>query len=186
MRYLNTKNIIAAGVLLSCMSSIAWGAIIPDRTRIIMNESDKGEALKLTNQSKNLPYLAQTWIEDTKGNKSRDFIVTVPPMVRLNPSEQIQIRMITQEKIAQLPKDRETLFYFNVREIPPKTDKKNVMQVTMQHALKLFWRPKSIELEDDGVMTYEKLKSFVEMTVRSALTIRCLITLRWVISEQMG
>lgn len=39
------------------------------------------------------------------------------------------------------------------------------MQVTMQHALKLFWRPKAIELEDDGVMTYEKLKSFVEMTV---------------------
>ncbi|HCJ9766849.1 TPA: fimbrial assembly protein, partial [Escherichia coli] len=27
MRYLNTKNIIAAGVLLSCMNSIAWGAI---------------------------------------------------------------------------------------------------------------------------------------------------------------
>ncbi len=99
MRYLNTKNIIAAGVLLSCMNSIAWGAIIPDRTRIIMNESDKGEALKLTNQSKKLPYLAQTWIEDTKGNKSRDFIVTVPPMVRLNPNEQIQIRMITQEKL---------------------------------------------------------------------------------------
>ena len=121
MRYLNTKNIIAAGVLLSCMNSIAWGAIIPDRTRIIMNESDKGEALKLTNQSKKLPYLAQTWIEDTKGNKSRDFIVTVPPMVRLNPNEQIQIRMITQEKIAQLPKDRETLFYFNVREIPPNS-----------------------------------------------------------------
>lgn len=43
MRYLNTKNLIAAGVLLACMSSIAWGAIIPDRTRIIMNESDKGE-----------------------------------------------------------------------------------------------------------------------------------------------
>ncbi|MCV6021152.1 fimbria/pilus periplasmic chaperone, partial [Escherichia coli] len=89
---------------------------------------------------------------------SRDFIVTVPPMVRLNPSEQIQIRMISQEKIAQLPNDRETLFYFNVREIPPKTDKKNVMQVTMQHALKLFWRPKAIELEDDGVMTYEKVE----------------------------
>jgi chaperone protein PapD len=51
-----------------------------------------------------------------------------------------------------------TLFYFNVREIPPKTDKKNVMQVTMQHALKLFWRPKAIELEDDGVMSYEKVE----------------------------
>ena len=30
------------------------------------------------------------------------------------------------------------------------------MQVTMQHALELFWRPKAIELEDDGVMSYEK------------------------------
>lgn len=32
------------------------------------------------------------------------------------------------------------------------------MQVTMQHALKLFWRPKAIELEDDGVMSYEKVE----------------------------
>ncbi len=75
MRYLNTKNLIAAGVLLACMSSIAWGAIIPDRTRIIMNESDKGEALKLTNQSKNLPYLAQTWIEDTKGGDAANLLI---------------------------------------------------------------------------------------------------------------
>ncbi|RCC94190.1 hypothetical protein C6B41_19920 [Escherichia coli] len=45
MRYLNTKNIIAAGVLLSCMSSIAWGAIIPDRTRIIMNEGNDSNLL---------------------------------------------------------------------------------------------------------------------------------------------
>ncbi|SRW17998.1 putative fimbrial chaperone [Shigella sonnei] len=45
MRYLNTKNLIAAGVLLACMSSIAWGAIIPDRTRIIMNEGDAANLL---------------------------------------------------------------------------------------------------------------------------------------------
>ncbi|MGC6745486.1 fimbrial biogenesis chaperone [Escherichia coli] len=96
-------------------------------------------------------------MEDTKGNKSRDFIVTVPPMVRLNPSEQIQIRMITQEKLLNFLKTEKRSSIFNVREIPPKTDK-NVMQVTMQHALKLFWRPKAIELEDDGVMTYEKVE----------------------------
>lgn len=34
MRYLNTKNIIAAGVLLSCMSSIAWGAIQGERMSV--------------------------------------------------------------------------------------------------------------------------------------------------------
>lgn len=106
-------------------------------------------------------------------------------MVRLNPSEQIQIRMITQEKLLNFLKTEKRSSILTCEKYRPKQIK-NVMQVTMQHALKLFWRPKAIELEDDGVMTYEKLKSFVEMTVRSALTIRCLITLRWVISEQMG
>lgn len=46
---------------------------------------------------------------------------------------------------ASLPKDRETLFYFNVREIPPKSDKENVLQVALQSRLKLFYRPESIK-----------------------------------------
>lgn len=71
-----------------------------------------------------------------------------------------------------------------MREIPPKQIKCDASHYAAR--IETILAAKAIELEDDGVMTYEKLKSFVEMTVRSALTIRCLITLRWVISEQMG
>ncbi|MCU6419756.1 fimbrial biogenesis chaperone, partial [Enterobacter quasiroggenkampii] len=53
-----------------------------------------------------------------------------------------------QAATSQLPKDRESLFYFNLREVPPKStsasDERSVMQVAMQSRIKLFWRPKAI------------------------------------------
>lgn len=42
----------------------AHAAINLDRTRIIFSESDKATSLKVDNQSKALPYLALSWIED--------------------------------------------------------------------------------------------------------------------------
>ncbi|MDM9317327.1 fimbria/pilus periplasmic chaperone, partial [Escherichia coli] len=36
-------------------------------------------------------------------------------------------------------------FYFNVREIPPKSDKPNPLQIALQTRIKLFWRPKALE-----------------------------------------
>ncbi len=46
--------------------------------------------------------------------------------------------------INALPQDRESLFYLNVREIPPKPDKPNVLQLAMQSRIKLFYRPAAI------------------------------------------
>ncbi|MEX6226452.1 fimbria/pilus periplasmic chaperone [Providencia hangzhouensis] len=34
--------------------------------------------------------------------------------------------------INELPQDRESLFYFNLREVPPKSDKDNVLQIALQ------------------------------------------------------
>ncbi|MCV5633454.1 fimbria/pilus periplasmic chaperone, partial [Escherichia coli] len=35
-------------------------------------------------------------------------------------------------------------FYFNVREIPPKSNKPNTLQIALQTRIKLFWRPKAL------------------------------------------
>lgn len=43
--------------------------VSPDRTRIIFNASNKSATVRLTNQSKIDPYLAQSWIEDASGKK---------------------------------------------------------------------------------------------------------------------
>lgn len=44
----------------------------------------------------------------------------------------------------QLPQDRESLYYFNLREIPPKSDKPNTLQIALQTRIKLFYRPTAI------------------------------------------
>ena len=43
-----------------------------------------------------------------------------------------------------LPQDRESIFYFNVREVPPKSERPNVMQLALHTKIKLFYRPKAI------------------------------------------
>lgn len=47
----------------------AHAAINLDRTRIVFPESDKASSLKVDNQSKALPYLALSWIENEKGKR---------------------------------------------------------------------------------------------------------------------
>ncbi|EFN8141969.1 TPA: fimbria/pilus periplasmic chaperone, partial [Escherichia coli] len=51
----------------------------------------------------------------------------------------------------RLPQDRESLFYFNLREIPPKSDKANVLQIALQTKIKLFYRPESIKAKPNAV-----------------------------------
>ncbi len=64
---------------------------------------------------------------------------------------------MAQQSLLQLPTDRETLFYYNMREIPPRAEQKNVMQIAMQSRLKLFWRPKAIELKEGQYVPLDKV-----------------------------
>ncbi|AIV31413.1 fimbrial assembly protein PapD [Enterobacter cloacae] len=114
-------------------------------------------SVRLINQSKTDPYLAQSWIEDKEGKKTREFISPVPPLLRIEPEEQAQVRLMAQQNLSRLPADRESLFYYNMREIPPKAEQKNVMQIAMQSRLKLFWRPKAIELKEGQFVPLDKV-----------------------------
>ena len=137
--------------------SFAWATVSPDRTRIIFNASAKSVSIRLINQSKTDPYLAQSWIEDKEGKKTREFISPVPPLLRIEPEDQAQVRLMAQQNLSRLPADRESLFYYNMREIPPKAEQKNVMQIAMQSRLKLFWRPKAIELKEGQFVPLDKV-----------------------------
>lgn len=136
---------------------IAHATVSPDKTRIVFNASAKSVSVRLTNQSKTEPYLAQSWMEDVNGKKTRDYISPLPPMVRIEPDEQVQVRLMGQPTLSRLPQDRETLFYYNMREIPPRTQEKNVMQIAMQSRLKLFYRPKAIELKEGQIVPLDKI-----------------------------
>lgn len=65
-------NTFAKGLLFLLGTSFAVNAAVsPDRTRIILNQSDKSVSVRLTNQSTTIPFLAQSWIEDKDNKKSK-------------------------------------------------------------------------------------------------------------------
>ncbi|RTG16348.1 molecular chaperone, partial [Serratia marcescens] len=57
----------------------------------------------------------------------------------------------------QLPQDRESLYYFNLREIPPKSDKPNTLQIALQTRIKLFYRPSAIAPQQNAAPWQEQL-----------------------------
>ncbi|MCG2599803.1 fimbria/pilus periplasmic chaperone [Achromobacter insuavis] len=131
------------GALLA-LPTAGQAAVNVDRTRIIMGLEQKSVSIVLTNESADTPYLAQSWIEDHEGKMTND-LLALPPLQRIDSGKKAQVRIMQMSAAARarLPQDRETLFYFNVREIPPAPKDKNasILQLTTQSQLKLFLRP---------------------------------------------
>lgn len=135
-----------AGLTLLAMASQTHAAVALDRTRVVFDGVNKSVSLRITNQNKQLPYLAQGWVEDASGKKITDPLVILPPMQRIEPGQQSQLKVQSLASIQGLPQDRETLFYFNLREIPPKSTKPNTLQLALQTRIKLFYRPAGLEM----------------------------------------
>ena len=140
------------GLMMPALSSLpAHAAINIDRTRIVFNGEDRSSGVVLENQSRQMPYLAQAWIENAQGVKDNNYLMALPPMQRIEAGEKSQVRLMKMDTVRQLPTDRETLFYFNVREVPPRSEMENVMQVAIQSRIKLFYRPQAIKAKEGDV-----------------------------------
>ena len=122
----------------------AIAAIALDRTRVIFNGDEKSVSLSISNQNTELPYLAQGWMENLNGEKIESPLIILPPIQRVEPGDKSQVKIQSLPSISSLPQDRESVFYFNLREIPPRSEKPNVLQIALQTRIKLFYRPKAI------------------------------------------
>ncbi|EBI1832597.1 fimbria/pilus periplasmic chaperone [Salmonella enterica] len=144
-----------AGLIAALVTALAGpctshAAINVDRTRIIMSSDAKAVSVGLSNESRDQPYLAQSWVEDSQG-KATNVLMALPPLQRIDAGKKSRVRIMRVQNsgAALLPADRESLFYFNVREIPPapKDKNKNILQLATQSQLKLFLRPASLAAE---------------------------------------
>lgn len=66
--------------------SSAQAAVALDRTRAIITGDDKSISLNISNENKQLPYLAQGWIENAQGEKSQTRLRYYRPCNVLNPA----------------------------------------------------------------------------------------------------
>ncbi|MGC5701958.1 fimbria/pilus periplasmic chaperone [Pseudomonas sp. NFXW11] len=137
------KNLLIIGLGLATLD-VAHGAIALDRTRIVFNGGEKSVSVSISNQNPQLPYLAQAWLENEDEQKINGPLAVLPPIQRLEAGGRSQVKIQGLAQLNQLPQDRESLFYFNLREIPPRSDKANSLQIALQTRIKLFYRPAAI------------------------------------------
>lgn len=158
MKQRNVIGLLATTTLLAgVLAPTAQAAIALDRTRVIFDGSVQSVSLSVSNQNKQLPYLAQGWLEDEQGNKIQSPLTVLPPVQRIEPGKPSQVKIQVLPAAKMLPQDRETLYYFNLREIPPKSNKPNSLQIALQTRIKLFYRPAAIAPERNAAPWQEQL-----------------------------
>lgn len=148
--------------LLSLLSFDACSEVVINGTRVIFDAKDKESIIQLKNNGKN-PYLLQMWLDNgdprsKPGEVKVPFIVN-PPVIRIDPDKGQAVRVLAVNP--SLPKDRESLFWFNMLEVPPKpTDMiksgGNLLQMAFRTRIKLFYRPENLNISP--AEAYKKIK----------------------------
>ncbi|TCM69090.1 P pilus assembly chaperone PapD [Acinetobacter calcoaceticus] len=154
---LSKKLIFSMTLMATLTVQHVSAAIALDRTRVVFDGDQQAYSLSISNKNESLPYLAQAWVEDADAKKIQGPLLTVPPLQRVEPGQQSQVKIQALPVIRQLPQDRETLYYFNLREIPPKSDKPNTLQIALQTRIKLFYRPAALKVSQDATPWQEQI-----------------------------
>lgn len=144
------KSLISAAMLAACVFNPAHaGGIAPGATRIIYPENDSQASLSVTNSDGHERYLIQAWVEDENGQRVKDFIVT-PPLFAAAPKSENNLRIVYTG--AALPKDREKVYWMNVKAIPAvnkdAVNEGNTLQLAVLSRMKLFMRPDGLPISE--------------------------------------
>ncbi|QLO12672.1 fimbrial chaperone [Citrobacter freundii] len=144
---LTLAALVCASAALSTFSASA--DIVISGTRVVYPQSSKDVTVKMENRG-NKPLLVQSWLDDGRDTVNPQelklpFIVT-PPVSRVEPSKGQTVRITWTGQA--LPQDRESLFWFNVLEVPPKAkdaNAQNVLQLAFRTRIKMFFRPDGLQ-----------------------------------------
>lgn len=153
---------------LTSLSSIAAGGISLQSTRIVYPQNEHQQSISVSNRTTDESFLIQSWVEDDSGHKSPDFIVT-PPLYLSAPGNENTLRIMLATA-AQQPTDRETLYWFVARAIPPvnKTgDKSSELRLALASRIKLFLRPPGLKADINNapnMLSFHRVGAQLEIT----------------------
>ena len=125
--------------LVLLLANYAHAGIQLAATRVIYPAGKREVTLAVTSKDPT-PRLIQTWIENDSADTAKVPFIILPPIFRLDPDKGQTLRIIYTG--GAVPQDRESVFWLNVLEIPPKpSGKADHIQLTVRSRLKLFYRP---------------------------------------------
>ncbi|WP_342705627.1 fimbria/pilus periplasmic chaperone [Burkholderia arboris] len=142
------KSLQAIALTTTLIASHAYANVVISGTRVIFPGNDREVTIKLTNDG-SAPALVQTWIDTGDADASPDTIdvpfTLTPAMFRMEPQKGQTLRLIYTND--PLPADKESLFWLNVLEIPPKAAgnaDRNQLQIAFRSRIKIMFRPRDL------------------------------------------
>ncbi|WP_058911252.1 molecular chaperone [Entomohabitans teleogrylli] len=148
---------ISLAMMLVIFTHTAWAGIVIGGTRVIYPGDKKETSVSIRNPGDSGVYLVQSWVDMDAPDSKAPFIVT-PPLFRINSDEENILRIVRTG--GQLPEDRESVYWLNVKAIPAMDSSKadtNVLHIVVKSRLKLFYRPAGLEGRVDTA--YQQLQA---------------------------
>jgi fimbrial chaperone protein len=145
MKFLSKYIFLVFSLLLFQLSAYASGGVSLGATRVIYSQNIKQASLPISNSSPSERFLLNSWVEDEHGGKSKKMIVT-PPLFVSEPKSENTLRLVFTGQ--EMPTDKESIFWLNVKAIPSldkdKMANQNVLQLAVLSRIKVFFRPTNL------------------------------------------
>ncbi|MDQ7099073.1 MULTISPECIES: fimbria/pilus periplasmic chaperone [unclassified Serratia (in: enterobacteria)] len=160
-----TRGILALVVVFCAYRSEAGVAL--GATRVIYPGSQKQVTLGVSNNNDKDTYLIQSWVESDNGTKEGRFVIT-PPLFVIQGKKENTLRIIDATN-NNLPNDRESLFWVNVKAIPSldkDKQKGNTLQLAITSRIKLLYRPRNLSIAPDqapGKLTFKRRENLLTL-----------------------
>jgi len=136
---------VLAGLTMALCAQSPHAGVVLGATRLVYPADARQITLALDNKGDRAS-LVQAWIDDgddasTPDSAHSPFMLT-PPIFRMEAGQSQVLRILHTGEA--LPKDRESLFWLNVYDVPPKAkqaESKNTLQFAFRNRIKVFYRP---------------------------------------------
>jgi chaperone protein EcpD len=144
------KSAIVATTVLAVHGAVMASVVISG-TRVVFPSNEKEVTIRLSNEGQQ-PGLVQVWLDEGDVQAAPEQIkvpfVLTPPMFRIEPGKGQTIRMLYNQ--SPLPQDRESVYWLNMLEVPPKPEDgdANYIQMAFRTRIKVFFRPKALNLQE--------------------------------------
>jgi len=120
-------------------------------SRVIFEEARGETTVRVRHVAGDTASLMQVWLDNgdptMKAGEFRAPFLIVPAIARIEPDDVQVVRILRTDDT--LPRDRETMLFFNVLELPPtpqdeEVQGQNFLQIAGHARMKFFYRPKGL------------------------------------------
>ncbi|EJL88737.1 P pilus assembly protein, chaperone PapD [Herbaspirillum sp. CF444] len=143
--------LVGTGAVLALCSAtgMVQAEVVLQTTRVIVPAGLAEATLRMKNEGEQAS-LVQAWVDAGEGSQQDVPFVLTPTLFRLGPGSSQSVRIVYTGE--PLPTGKETLFWLNVLDVPPKsTLPGDRLQVAVRSRIKLLFRPEGLPARGDAL-----------------------------------